>query len=151
MDWQAVRVFLDSSVLISASISNTGASRAIITLVELGLVVPVICSLVLEEVTRNLQNKAPNALPYFEQLQAVQAWEIVADPSAEQFLASAKIIKPKDALILAAAINAQPACLITLDIRDFKQTQVEQQVDFAILTPGEFMQAVRQHLLTTFP
>jgi predicted nucleic acid-binding protein len=59
------RVFVDSSVLIAAAYSATGASREIIRWAIRGRITPVVSDLVLEETEKNLARKAPEALPAF--------------------------------------------------------------------------------------
>jgi predicted nucleic acid-binding protein len=65
-----VSIFADSSVIIAGAASSTGASRAVLTLAELGFLKVVISQLVLEESQRNLAKKLPAALPVFTQLLA---------------------------------------------------------------------------------
>lgn len=82
------KVFIDSSVLIAASISTTGAGREIINqgfTKQLGLY---ISPDVLEETERNLKLKAPKSLPYFHNFRK----SLVA-----------KLVKPHRNLILKAA------------------------------------------------
>jgi predicted nucleic acid-binding protein len=65
-----VSIFADSSVIIAGAASSTGASRAVLTLAELGFLKVVISQLVLEESQRNLAKKLPAALPVFTKLLA---------------------------------------------------------------------------------
>ncbi len=76
------KIFLDSSVLFAAAVSASGASRAIIILAELGLLRLAVCRQVFDEVERNLQIKAPVALPYFLQLQTGLNWEVTDGSNA---------------------------------------------------------------------
>ena len=62
-----IRVFLDSSVLIFACYSSTGASREIIRQAIRGTLQVVVSKLIVEETERNLTSKAPEALPAFQQ------------------------------------------------------------------------------------
>ncbi len=57
------KVFVDSSVLMAAAISGTGAARDLILAGLRGQFTLQISSLVLEETERNLADKAPAALP----------------------------------------------------------------------------------------
>jgi predicted nucleic acid-binding protein len=107
---------------------------------------PVVCPQVFAEVERNLQIKAPAALPHFQRLRTTLDWEIVGDPTPEQAQACMDVIEAKDAPILAAAIAAQPQRLITLDVRDFGRLEVRQRVTFAIQTPGELLADIRRAL-----
>lgn len=141
------RIFFDSSVLFAAAASATGASRALVILAELGLLRPIVCPQVFAEVERNLQAKAPAALPYFQRLRQALDWEMVADPTPGQVQSCMHVIAAKDAPILAAAIAARPRRLITLDAHDFNRPEVHQQVPFPIQTPGELMIEIRAALI----
>ncbi len=140
------RIFVDSSVLFAAAASATGASRALIILAELGLLRLVVCLQIFDEVERNLQAKAPAALPYFQRLRAALNWEVVGDPTPEQVQNAMVIIAAKDAPILAAAIGTHPQRLVTLDTQHFNRPEVRQQMAFPIQTPGELLADIRQVL-----
>ncbi len=140
------RIFLDSSVLFAALASATGASRAIILLAEIKLLKLVVTPQIFDEVERNLNRKAPRAVPLFERLKKEIAWEIVPAPSAESVAACAQAIAPKDAPILAAAMNAQPARLITLDQEHFLISLVKDFSKLTIETPGDLINEIRSLL-----
>lgn len=64
------RIFLDASVIISGIASRTGGSHALLVLAEIGLIRPVICQYIFQEVERNIQAKLPKAIPNFDLLKA---------------------------------------------------------------------------------
>lgn len=144
------RVFLDACVLFAAAVSTTGASRAVIVLAEIGLIRPVVCPQVFEEVERHLQAKAPEALSFFHRVRDAIAWEVVSDATPEQVAACTDVIVAKDAPILAAAMAAKPECLVTLDTRDFGPPGVAQFSQLTIQTPAEFINNVRRVLAAGF-
>jgi predicted nucleic acid-binding protein len=78
------KVFADSSILIAGAASRTGASRAVLTMAEIGLFQLVISEQVLLECERNLSKKLPDALPIFSQLIAAINPEIEPDPTLEE-------------------------------------------------------------------
>lgn len=141
------RIFLDSNVLFAAAASATGASRALVILAELGLLRLVVCPQVFDEVERNLQAKAPAALPHFRRLRTALDWEIVDDPTPEQVKACVDVIAAKDAPILAAAITAGSQRLVTLDAHHFNRSEVRRRATFPIQTPGELLVDIRQALV----
>lgn len=141
------RIFVDSSVLFAAAASTIGASRAVIVLAELGLLRLVVCPQIFDEVERNLQAKAPAALPYVQRLRTALNWEVVADPTPEQVRDCMAVIAAKDAPILAAAIGAHPQRLVTLDKHHFDRSEVRQRAAFPIQTPGELLTEIRQALV----
>lgn len=151
IDPSAPRVFLDASVLIAGSGSRVGASHAILALAELGLLRPVVCPYVIDEVERNIKHKTPEALPRYVEMRANIQWEVVLDPTSENVAAWIGIIVPKDAPVLAAAVEARPHRLVTLDTRDFiDPPQVAARSGLRICTPGELLRDIRAILASGF-
>ncbi|MCZ8067341.1 MAG: PIN domain-containing protein [Microcystis sp. LE17-20D] len=60
------RIFADSSILIAGATSKTGASRAVLTMAEIGLFKILISEQVLEECQRNLYKKNSLSASYFQ-------------------------------------------------------------------------------------
>ena len=145
------RLFFDASVIVAGAASVQGASRALLVLAEVGLVHAVVSPFALAEVERNLRWKLPAALPYFQRIREAGLWEIVADPPQDESNAWAKIVPLKDAPIIAAAIRAKPHRLITLDAKHLiVPPQVAAQSGLVIVTPGQVMQEIRQHIAAGF-
>ena len=138
-------VFTDSSVLIAGAGSRTGASRAVLTMAEMGLFKLIISRQILDECDRNLRKKLPAALPILAELLAVIGPEIVPDPPPEESLRWSAIIDPKDAPILAVAVQASPDRLLTLNTKDFT-AEVAAKSRLTIQTPGDFVKIIRKIL-----
>ena len=83
------RVFVDSSVLIAASYSASGASREIMRQAIGGQITLLVSDLVLEETERNLARKVPAALPAFRRFLDMLPSEMVR-PTGEQVLGAAQ-------------------------------------------------------------
>ncbi|MCC6616791.1 MAG: PIN domain-containing protein [Anaerolineae bacterium] len=150
-DPETPRVFTDSSVIIAGCASRTGASNALLTLCEMGLLRPVVCPYVINETERNLANKLLRAMPDYQQLKAKIDWEIVADPDSEAVASWLDVITPKDAPVLAAAVAANPHRLVTLDAQHFiKAANVAPRSGLAICTPGELIREIRKLLAQGF-
>jgi predicted nucleic acid-binding protein len=138
------RAFIDASVLIAACYSSTGASREIILQSIRGNVSLVISELVIQEVERNLTNKAPEALPAFHRFLDAVTFEFVR-PTKHQVLQAAAYTALKDAPIVAAAIKAQVDYLVSLDRRHLVEVpEVAQQSGLKLVLPKELLQHVRQ-------
>lgn len=138
-----IRAFIDSSVLIAASYSPTGASREIIRQAIRGSLSLVVSNLVLEETARNLAIKAPEALPAFQQLLDAVPYER-ARPTKRQVLKAAQYTAPKDAAIVAAAQSAQVDYLISLDRRHLVGVpEVAQHSGLKIVLPQELLEELR--------
>lgn len=140
-----IRAFIDSSVLIAASYSPTGASREIIRQAIRGTISLVVSNLVLEETERNLAIKAPEALPAFQQFLDAIPFETVR-PTKGQVLESARYTAPKDAAIVAAARSAQVDYLISLDRRHLVGVpEVAQRSGLKIMLPQELLEELQRN------
>jgi predicted nucleic acid-binding protein len=144
------RVFLDASVLFAAAASAAGASRAIIVLAEIGLIRVIVSLQVLEEAERNLSRKAPKALSFYRQVIASLDLEMVNEPTPGKVAECAEVIEAKDAPILAAAMEAKPDRLVTLNTKHFVVPEVIAFSKLTIQTPGEFMQEIRKILAIAY-
>jgi hypothetical protein len=110
---------------------------------EIGLFKLIVSRQVLDECDRNLRQKLPAALPILAELLAAIGPEIVPDPPPEETIRWATIIEPKDAPILAAAVQASPDRLLTLNTKDFT-AEVAAKSRLTIQTPGEFVGNIRK-------
>ncbi len=137
------KVFADSSVLIAGAASRTGASRAVLTMAEIGLFQLVVSEQVLEECQRNLSKKLPAALPIFTQLLAAINPEIQPNPPLAESIGWTGVIEAKDAPILAAAVLAKVDRLLSLNTKDFTP-EVAAQSGLNIQTPAEFVRKIRE-------
>jgi len=139
-----VRVFLDASVLFSASYSGRGASREIIRRGIRDELIIVVSRYVLEEVQRNLREKAPRAVGAFQEFVTLVSPEIADDPSPSELKEAASYINLKDAPIVVAAVRAEVEYLVTLDRRHFLQDpKVAERSGLNIVTPDELVAILR--------
>lgn len=135
-DPNAPSVFLDTSVIISGILSRQGASHAILTLCELGLLRLVVCPYILDEATNNLSVYLPEIAARFQELRVSINWETIPDPSADQLRKWQGIVPDKDLPVLAAAIIANPSQLVTLDTKHFvRPIQVAEKSSLKLLHP----------------
>lgn len=112
----ALPVVFDTSAIFAGLVSESGASRQLLFSAYRAEIQPITCRYILDEITRNLTRKAPQALPFFEQLLAVIDWQIVDLPD-DLVLDVSRIIEGKDAPVIAAAIAASGATVVTFDRR----------------------------------
>lgn len=139
MNMKAIKVFLDSSVIIAGLASARGGSREILNLAELGFLIPVISEEVVREVTRNVERKLPDCLAHYYQLFRLLPF-IMAEPGEERLVQAKGLINSNDARILAAALTARVDWLISLD-KHFLALNSE-KLSMKIGSPGEFLQSV---------
>ncbi len=131
------RVFIDSSVFIAAAISSTGAARQLIERGLRGEVELAVSDLVLEETERNLERKAPRAVPLFRFLVGVLPLTVV-NPNDLLTAHAVEVVDPKDAPIVAAAVESGADWLATHDQRHLLNlsTQIAERLGVSVADPG---------------
>ena len=137
------RIFADANLLIAGAGSRTRASRAVLTMAEIGLFKLLVSRQVLDECERNLRKKLPSALPTFTELLAAIGPEILPDPPPDETIRWEALIEAKDTPILAAAVLANPDRFLTLNTKDFTP-EVADQSGLIIQKPGDFVQEIRE-------
>ncbi len=133
------KVFFDSSVLIAGLASPEGASNMLLSLCEMGLIVPVISEKVVTEVIRNIEKKLPRCLPHYHSLFKVLSFEL-ADPTDELIKKAERLINKKDADILAAAMNNQVDYLVSLD-KHFLEADFS-SLKLKVYSPGDLLKNI---------
>lgn len=136
-----IKVFLDSSVLIAACASKTGASAFILGWCRAGKLKGYISIEALKEAKKNIELKLNSiGKKRFVYYLKFANLILVASPSLEKIAQCENYITQKDAPILAAALKSPASFLITLDKKHFFDARL---VKFAepmeILTPGDFI------------
>ena len=139
-----MRVFVDASVLFSAVISLTGASRELLRYAVTGDVILVVSPYVLAEVEANLAKKAPVNAPRFEQIKTIVSFEMV-QPDQAAVQAAARYTVQKDAPVVASAITGNCDYLTTYDRRHLiNPPEVSTESGLIIVTPDHILHAIRQ-------
>lgn len=134
----ALRLFVDSSVLLTGALSSTGASHALLRVAEVKLVDARISAFVREEVLRNATRKLPGILPALSLLLAHAVSEGPTASAAEQ-QALKDQAQAKGLAILADAVHQGCSHLVTLNEKDFCPA-----ADLiTVLRPGPLMQLLR--------
>ncbi|MBX3016050.1 MAG: putative toxin-antitoxin system toxin component, PIN family [Caldilineaceae bacterium] len=135
------KVFLDTSVLIAAIFSATGGAREILRLGEIGAIQIVVSQDVVVELEENILKKRPQALAVIALVLDNSAVTLVEPPSigtvqrCQHFLSYAD-----DAVVLAAALDAQVDCFVTLDRQHFlKNSLVPATLPLLMGTPSDFL------------
>ena len=142
----ARRLFLDASVFVAAAGSRTGASATVLAVCRHGHARAVSSGLILREAERNIQSKlGAEALLRFYQEIATLDLDLLEAPTLQEIAAQSRLIDPKDAHVLAAALKGSVEALLTLDRKHFLTRRVLQAgLPFAILTPGDFLRRLVQ-------
>ena len=137
------RVFIDSDVFFagSASPNEYSASLVILRMAEIMLLEAIVSQQVIIETERNLAAKMPNALPSFRLLVG-RCLTIVPSPSVAEVAPHRGLADSKDLPILAAAVQARCAWLVTFNTRHFQPGHP----DVMVLRPGGLLLRVRDLL-----
>jgi predicted nucleic acid-binding protein len=141
------RVFLDTSVLFAAVLSETGGSRLILNLGESGAVGLWVGSQALNEAEAVLARKATQSKATFALL-LDQAKVSVGPPPDQAATSQARSVVdyPPDAHILGEALVAEVDYLVSLDRKHLMDNPRASELPFPIGTPGDFLAWVREHL-----
>ncbi|MFQ5808521.1 MAG: putative toxin-antitoxin system toxin component, PIN family [Armatimonadota bacterium] len=134
--------FIDSNVWIAGVASSSGGSARVLELCHAGVVEPLVSQEVLIEVDRNLRKKLPQLLRAFKELFATLRPYVCPPPSDEMLQMASEVVHPKDAAILAAALQAGVDYLVTLDRRHFGPAAPHVAASIRIVTPGELLNDV---------
>jgi predicted nucleic acid-binding protein len=143
MTKRILRIFLDTSVIFAAVLSETGGARKLFKLGEAGVVQLIVGSNVLRECEEVLRRKAPATLPTLAYLLELGIVEITTQPT-DGFIEQATAIvayKP-DAYVLAEAICAKPDWFITHDKTHFLSVNPNSSLEFRIGTPGDLIRSL---------
>ncbi len=139
-----IRVFVDTSVLFAAAYSSTSYARDLIRHALRAELHIIVTEFILEEAHRNLQKKAPAAIPYFELFIKHLSPEIIDSPSQAELQAVMVYVIEKDAPVIAAAIKSQPDYLATYDRKHLiDPPEVSAQSGLQIVTPDVVVQILR--------
>ncbi len=143
-----MKIFLDTSVLLAATLSSNGASACIVNLCAADLIQGFVTTDVFEEALNVIQRKFPDQKALYEKVMQ-SGLTIKKAPKNSPLWARAKnwIKDPNDVMILVGAKHLEVDYLITLDLRDFiKDTQVGRKSELKILTPGDFLEEYARFL-----
>jgi predicted nucleic acid-binding protein len=139
-------LFLDSSALISAMLSEQGAAHALVLLSTDQQIVLTISQQVVAETERGLARVSPAGLPSFRSVLRLARLRIVRDPAAQESATHAGIIShAADVPIVVAAMREKVDFLVTLNRRHFIDDEsVARRSGLRIGTPGDALAWLRQ-------
>ena len=137
------RIFLDTSLIFAAVLSETGGARKLFRLGEAGVIQLIVGSNVLRECEEVVRRKAPASLPTLAYLLELGMVEI-ATQSPDDFIEQAKdfVAYEPDAYVLAEAIAAEPDWFITHDKAHFLNVNLGSSLTIRIGTPGDLIHAL---------
>ena len=138
---------MDSSALIAAVLSPTGAARELIRLSVNEEIQLVISEDVVVETRRNVGRKASEFLPILDQLLAAIDFEITPSPEKEAVWIAEEYVAKKDSFIVAAAIYADVKYVATFDRKHLiDPPEVGSKSGLIIDTPGNILNQIRDSI-----
>ena len=136
------RVFIDSSVLITAIYSARGHSFDLLLLGVKEEITVIISDDVIYETMKNIAKDRPEKLPVLQRAFHTSNFEIVTVTKEDVFDAAKHIVE-KDAPILAAAKVSSIDMLVSLDKRHFLgKPELSAYINAPIFTPAEAFQKI---------
>ena len=139
-----MRIVLDTSVIVAAFRSRTGASNKILRQVASGTFRPLVTTalfLEYEDVLHRAEHRLASGMSEADVRAALAALASACDPVDVHFRWRPQLSDPGDELVLEAAVNGGAKYLVTHNIRDF--ASVSKQFDLHIVTPQQFLQEHR--------
>jgi predicted nucleic acid-binding protein len=145
-----VSVFLDTSVLFAAVLSESGGARLILTLGEARVVQVFVGPQVLREADGVLERKAPDSKARFALLLDRARVRVAPQASAEALgQARAVTAYAPDAEVLAEALTVGVHYLVTLDRQHFVDNPRTGGLPLLVGTPGDFLAWLRDRWRST--
>jgi len=143
-----VRVFLDTSVLFAAVLSETGGSRLILKSGEAGSIQLWVGPRVLKEADAVLARKATKSKGAFALLLDQARVSVGPEPDDTALDQARAVVEyPPDAHIVAEALAADAGYLVSLDRKHLVGNPRASELPFLVGTPGDFLAWYREHLL----
>jgi predicted nucleic acid-binding protein len=142
-----VRVFLDTSALFAAVLSETGGARFILELGEADVAQLWVGPRVLQEADAVLARKAPESKVLFAALLDRAKVSVGSHPDEAALAQASSIVDyPPDTHILAEALAAEVDYLVSLDRRHLVGNPSQSELSFPTGTPGDFLDWFRNYL-----
>lgn len=134
-----IKVFLDSDVLISAFLSKTGASFAILNDPKIPKIISRSIEIEVLEVGKRLNLQIKN-LNVFENLEIITI-KLEKTRLSERYFQYVQ--DQEDSHVIAAAFRAKVKFLLTHNVKHFYSTKIKNDLDINVIIPGQFLQYLR--------
>ncbi|MEJ2112044.1 MAG: hypothetical protein P8Z37_19460 [Acidobacteriota bacterium] len=141
------RVFMNTSVVFGAVLSQTGGARKLFLLAEAGLLRLVSGPTVLKECEEVVRRKAPGSLSRVAQMLSAANEEVSLPPAKRDIEKALELVHClPDARALGKAIRAMPDWFVIHDREHFLKGRKHDKLPFEIGTPGDFIQNLKDML-----
>ena len=143
-----MKVFLDTSVLFAAVLSETGGARLILKLGEAGALSLWVGPWVLKEAEAVLDRKSPSSKGHFALLLNRAKVNTGKKPAQKQLNQALKAIDYlPDAQVIAEAIAIEADYLVSLDRKHILSSAHIKKLPFPAGTPGDFLEWYKEKLM----
>ena len=153
MAGRIVNLFLDSHVIFSGLLSDTGAPRIVLDILSLNL--PFLSGLTDEfnllEIERNLKRKLPGVFSVYRKYFSRINLQIVPLPRPAQLKDFSGMVAEKDVPVLVSAIRGGADFLIPGDKRHFGKIKLPAPYALKIVAPSEFVDLFLPEIIKTAP
>jgi putative PIN family toxin of toxin-antitoxin system len=141
----ALRVVLDTSVVVAALRTRSGAGNAVLRLVADQRIIPLATPPLFfeyEEVLRRPEQQLVHGLTENDIDDFLAEFAALVEPVELHFRLRPQLTDAKDEMVLEAAINGRASALITYNISDFAPAR--RRFRLPILTPAQLLAKVRK-------
>lgn len=138
------RVVLDTSVVVAALRSRTGASNVLLRQVALRELTPLVTTalfLEYEDVLRRPEQRLAHGLDLAQIDRFLAALASACEPVDVRFQWRPQLSDPNDEMVLEAAVNGRADRLVTHNVRDFRSAG--EKFGLPVLRPGEMLLELR--------
>ncbi len=146
---RTVRLFLDSNVILSGLLSDRGAPRIILDVLNVGF--PFLTGSTgkynLIEIERNLKKRLPGLWPVYKRYLPRLNLKVIPVPLPEELREFSGKIADKDIPVLVSAIRAKADFLITGDKQHFGKLKGVEKYQLTIVTPSDFVDSILPGIL----
>lgn len=136
-----MRVFVDSDVIISSLLSESGAAHLLLDIASGELFISSLSEKEMKKVVERLgieRVRLDNLIKNkFEMVKFSESARTITRTFKNY------VLDQNDAHIAAGAKKAKAKFLITYNIKDFKIEKIRKDLDIIVLTPGKFLQYLR--------
>lgn len=136
-----MRVFLDSDVVISSLLSDSGAANILVNSKSPDFYISNISEKEIKTVTKRLSIQESKMMnPIKNNLKTVKVEE---DLKSIKQKFGGYTTDPDDAHIVAGAASAKVRFLISYNVKDFKAEKIKRSFDIILMKPATFLQYLR--------
>lgn len=139
-----LRVVLDTSVIVAALRSRTGASNALLRYIARQELTPLATTalfLEYEDVLRRPEQRLAHGLDLAQIDRFLSALASACEPVDVRFQWRPQLSDPNDEMVLEAAVNGRADRLVTHNVRDFLRAGVK--FGLPVVRPGELLLELR--------